>query len=100
MSEDAHTISAVQTSLFPGLPLPPTRSKNAKGRTISRPNGFARPPGTGPQGETCGTCVHCAYTGSGKRRYPKCDVIRFRWTHGPGTDILVRSPACEMWQGF
>ncbi len=95
MSEDAHTITLVpmalaQPLLFPGLPLP----------VVYPPGGYARPPGTGPKGETCKTCAFCCYTGNGKRRYPKCAVIKFRWTHGPGTDIKLRSPACDMWQDF
>jgi hypothetical protein len=64
-----------------------------------QPKGYARPPGTGPAGETCGTCIHCQGTWSGTgKRFNKCDVIRFRWTGGPGTDIRRKSPACAMWE--
>lgn len=30
--------------------------------------GYARPPGTGPVGETCGTCENACYTGSGSNK--------------------------------
>ncbi len=65
-------------------------------RRVTRPNGYARRPGSGPAGQTCKTCVHCVGTGAHKHIFYKCLVIRHRWTAGPGTDILLRSPACEM----
>lgn len=56
--------------------------------------GFAAKPGTGPKGETCGSCVHIV------RRfapYLKCALMQSHWTNGPGTDIKARSPACAKW---
>lgn len=55
--------------------------------------GYAAPPGTGPAGETCGSCEHIVRG----RKYRKCELIRAKWTHGPGTDILARAPACSKW---
>ena len=68
-------------------------------RKPTRPNGYAAPPGTGPTGERCKTCEHSVGTGNyGGRTYWKCDLLRPRWTSGPGTDILLRSPACRLWE--
>jgi hypothetical protein len=65
-------------------------------RRLSLPRGYARPPGTGPAGQTCGDCLHERCTGTKRRYYHKCDIIRHRWTCGPGTDILMSAPACSM----
>jgi len=58
------------------------------------PRGYARPPGTGPAGETCGTCEHHVIKRMGKN-YHKCARSRGKWTGGRKSDILVRSPACS-----
>lgn len=57
---------------------------------------YAAAPGTGPDGETCGSCKHCHRSGDG--RYRKCELVRRLWTHGPGTDIKARSAACSKWE--
>lgn len=67
---------------------------DAKPKTVKK--GYARPPGTGPAGETCKGCAHAVRRNGGVKDYWKCDVIRHRWTGGPGTDIKLRSPACSM----
>lgn len=67
-------------------------------KVFGKLSGYARRPGTGPDKETCGSCAHCCATGNGRKTYYKCDVIRWRWTHGYGTDILKSSPACELWK--
>lgn len=77
-----------QTDLFRLTNTPEVRHKG----------GYPRPPGTGPAGEKCGTCKNCVPTGPWPRVFYKCKVIQFRWTHGPGTDIKKKTPACEMWQ--
>lgn len=80
------------TDLF-GQPDPPARSPR------HRPaRGHAAPPGTGPEGETCGTCTHLVRTGRSRRCYPKCGLIRAAWTHGPKTDIRIRDKACRKWE--
>lgn len=63
----------------------------------TKASGYARRPGTGPAGERCGTCLHAVRIGAYNHKFYKCNIIRFRWTHGPGTDILLKSPACKMW---
>lgn len=87
-------MSDVPTDLFgdpiTGVdPVPP----GTQSRRKTVPRGYAAPPGSGPKGETCKTCVHY----SGKRLakiYRKCGLMQKVWTGGPGTDILARSPAC------
>lgn len=69
----------------------------AKGRKPTPRKGYASIPGTGPQGETCGTCEHRTGTNTSKVYY-KCALMRAHWTGGQGTDILVRSPACRHWE--
>lgn len=72
----------------------------AAGETKRRPTppkGYAAPPGTGPTGETCGTCRHIAHTGNAGK-YKKCLLQRHRWTGGPGSDIRSKSAACSRWQ--
>ncbi|HQU16656.1 MAG TPA: hypothetical protein PLO69_11215 [Gammaproteobacteria bacterium] len=64
---------------------------------VARPvktRGHAMPPGSGPVGETCGTCLHYAVRRSSHR---KCGLIRAKWTAGPGTDIRKKDPACVKW---
>ncbi len=56
--------------------------------------GYVMPPGTGPQGKTCGDCRHIHRT----QRYRKCKLNRARWTGGPKTDILARSPSCSRFE--
>lgn len=58
-----------------------------------KPDGYAGIPGRGPLGETCGSCRHIAKNGS----YFKCGLCRKNWTHGLGTDITKRTPACQFW---
>jgi hypothetical protein len=78
-------------------PTPQLEASGKKKRKPTRPNGYAAQPGTGPEGETCGTCKHhCQIRYS--RTYHKCGLIRHLWTGGPGSDILVRSPACRSWE--
>ena len=54
--------------------------------------GYLASPGTGPAGETCGTCAHCQPSGG----WYKCALVQ--QTPGKGTDISRRAPACLAWQ--
>lgn len=60
--------------------------------------GHAADPGTGPQGETCGTCRHYARAKHHDYYHLKCGLMREFWTHGPGSDIRAKDPACRYWQ--
>ncbi len=51
----------------------------------------------GPAGETCGSCANLVHHGR-SRCYFKCGLIA--WTHGPGTDIRKRDPACSLWKAM
>jgi hypothetical protein len=64
-----------------------------RGKHYIQPRGYFYHPGTGPEGETCGSCKHRTYG-----RYIKCELNRARWTHSRGTDILAGSPACKYWE--
>lgn len=66
-------------------------------RKATKPRGYAWAPGTGPAGETCSSCKHIARHRSANT-YLKCGLVRAKWTHGPGTDIRARSPACKLWE--
>lgn len=55
---------------------------------------YAAPPGSGPDGETCGSCKHIARSA----KFRKCELVRHKWTHGLGTDIKARAPACSKWE--
>lgn len=57
------------------------------------------PIGSGPAGESCGSCRHAVptHSGSGKRFY-KCALVRAYWTRGDGSDIKLRWSACRSWQ--
>ncbi len=58
--------------------------------------GHADRPGTGPEGETCGTCRHYTVKHMSKT-YRKCGLMQAAWTGGPGSDIRKKDPACSMW---
>jgi hypothetical protein len=55
--------------------------------------GYAFFPGTGPAGETCGTCAYHV-----NRGWHKCALRRVSWTSSVATDIRVGSPACAKWE--
>jgi hypothetical protein len=62
-------------------------------------NGYAAPPGTGPEGKTCKDCKHKnSMSNGGAKHFIKCNLRRATWTHGEGTDILARSPACNKFE--
>lgn len=61
-----------------------------------RPRGYAAPPGTGPDGQCCGTCKWAVR----HRRWSKCHhpIRRYLNTAGSATDILLRTAACSKWE--
>lgn len=68
-----------------------------RGKHYVEPRGYAAAPGTGPEGETCGSCKHHAIRRFAKD-YHKCALMEAKWTGGRGSDILVRAPACKCWE--
>lgn len=68
---------------------PPTKKKTGQ------PKGNASPIGSGPAGETCGSCAKC-YRVEFSKVYWKCALVKP--TCGPGTDIRRKWAACSQWQ--
>lgn len=60
-------------------------------------SGHAAAPGTGPEGETCGSCANLARKRLSKT-YLKCRLMEAIWTGGGGTDVRARDPACSKWE--
>lgn len=52
----------------------------------------------GPLAETCGTCANHVANDQWSKRYYKCKLVH--WTHGPGTDIRLKDPACSLWRAI
>lgn len=77
--------------------LPQSALDYAKQRDRTKMRGHAAPPGTGPKGETCRTCLHYTVKQMSKA-YRKCALTKTRWTGGPGTDIRAKDPACAKWE--
>lgn len=73
------------------------RRKLLYGQIGTVPKGHAWTPGSGPAGETCKTCAHITRNKWG-RVYLKCGLTKAKWTHGPGSDIRARDPACKFWK--
>lgn len=84
-----------QASLFGGME-PPRRY--APKVLSPRPAGYAAQPGTGPEGETCGTCAHCRKKTGHAKVFYKCALMLSAWTHGRDSDVLLKSPACKQFQ--
>lgn len=76
---------------------PQQRRKLAPKRKDPVPRGHIMPPGTGPAGETCGSCKHL-FRNRMAKTYLKCELNRPRWTGGGATDIRARDAACQKWE--
>ncbi len=76
------------------IPAPLMALPESAGR-FPKTRGHAARPGSGPAGETCGSCAQYRSVQGGARSHPKCELARSRWTHGPGSDIRKCDPACE-----
>lgn len=76
-----------------GAPLGAFKAK----RKDPKPRGHVSPPGTGPAGETCGSCRHAVRFDYSKSFY-KCALAKARWTCGRGTDVRARDAACSRWE--
>lgn len=77
-------------------------ARNLSGLQATPPGGHAARPGTGPSGETCGSCAHCVFRsmkGSSKtRNFYKCGLMAQHWTYRRDSDVLKTSPACSHWK--
>jgi hypothetical protein len=75
---------------------PPRRDK--RGRRPTAKKGHYAKPGTGPAGETCGSCQHLVRIELSSKAVYKCGIARSIWTHGPGSDIRCKDAACGGWR--
>lgn len=80
-----------------GLERALTPKERRRLRRSPAPAGHAAPPGTGPRGQTCGTCCHLVRK-QYARAYLKCGLARSRWTSGSATDVRAGDPACRLWE--
>ena len=62
-----------------------------------RVRGHAAMPGSGPAGQTCGTCGSLSRRGTGAKTYIKCGLTQSKWTGGAGSNVRVKDPACVKW---
>lgn len=63
---------------------------------VLKPGGYAGSPGSGPAGETCKTCENYTHVHYRDGVFRKCGLVQ--QTHGKGTDIQARAPACIHWE--
>lgn len=82
-------------ALANGPMLTPGQRKRLSTRT--KKHGHAAPIGTGPEGETCGSCSHL-FRNRMAKTYLKCELRRATWTGGQGTDVRARDAACAKWE--
>ena len=75
--------------------LTPSALSHLRGGTQAK--GYAAMPGTGPKGETCGSCDHLVRKRLA-RVHRKCGLMERHWTGGEGTDVLTTAPACRSWK--
>ncbi len=57
---------------------------------------YAAKPGSGPEGERCGTCRFARQINGHSRYYWKCSFVPA--TRGGATDIRLKTPACKKWE--
>lgn len=74
---------------------PPERKKLKRIEPI--PRGHVFTPGTGPEGETCGSCRHL-FRNKLSKTYLKCSLNRANWTGGRASDIRAGDAACKYWE--
>ncbi len=86
---------AVETLFGRWEVLEPPAPGKARRKTPER-RGYVAPPGTGPEGETCGSCGHCVRSWNDK--FAKCRLVEKFWTGGYATDVRRRAPACKKWE--
>ncbi|MGU3540042.1 hypothetical protein [Methylobacterium sp. A54F] len=80
-----------------GLDRALTPQERKRLRAATTPKGYAALPGTGPAGETCGSCEHLTRRHMAKT-YLKCGLMQRGWTRGAGSDVRAGAPACRRWE--
>jgi len=86
-----------QVTLF-GVPAEHPNAERPKHLPAKWKGAYIAQPGTGPENETCWTCQHYVRKTHNGRAYLKCFLMRNVWTHGHGSDIRAKSPACNKWE--
>lgn len=84
-------------ALAAGPMLTPEQRRKLKPPCGTGARGHVAPPGTGPDGETCGSCKHL-YRKRMAGTYLKCALNEAKWTGGGKTDVRARDHACRMWE--
>lgn len=92
-------MSEIQPDMLGGKAVPGSRLRRIR-RTGKAPvarEGWADKPGSGPEGETCGSCTYCEAFHY-RKRYYKCAAREGdHWKGGRATDIRPLDPACSKW---
>jgi hypothetical protein len=70
-----------------------------KVRRLSKKHGHAAVPGSGPAGETCGSCENLVRKQMAST-YLKCGLMEAYWTGGYGTDVRAKDAACRRWEAL
>ncbi len=76
---------------------PHARSAPGARRREPVPRGHFAPIGSGPAGETCGSCRHL-FRRELAKAYLKCQRSREIWTGGRATDVRLNDAACRGWE--
>lgn len=63
----------------------------------SKKHGHAAVPGTGPAGESCGSCNNMVRKEMSKT-YLKCGLMAAYWTGGYGSEVRSHDRACRRWE--
>lgn len=64
---------------------------------MSQHYAMAGPPGSGPEGETCGTCKHRYGIMFTSRRVYKCAQVVPKGSSA-ASDLRLKWPACRRWE--
>ena len=64
----------------------------------TKAGGHYAAPGSGPAGQTCGTCRHAKRIDLSSKSIYKCELARQCWTGGRGSDIRLKDAACGGWR--
>lgn len=71
--------------------------RNAEPVKHPRDRAHPYPPGSGPPGQSCGTCAKLCERVF-RKTYFKCHVLKRFWSAGPATDVRKKDPACMAWE--
>lgn len=73
------------------------RTPGDKNRKYRNARGYAAPPGSGPAGETCASCIHSyLHHRSGSKNWYKCNLVKP--TKGAATDLRLKWDACSRFE--